>query len=179
MNASLDCPYCHKQLGSSTEQNGPLPCELCGGMFVPGSEKRNDILKEIANRTRQESGDAESTTESINCPACSALMQQSPLGEAAIDFCPDCGGAWLDAGEDLSGEDLNPETAAASVSRYLLFGLSLPERLLRSSVGMAAGAAKETAALLVPQAFQSSKTYELLIKNSLKFLTEDIGGVKG
>jgi hypothetical protein len=44
---------------------------------------------------------------------------------------------------------------------------------------MAAGAAKETAALLVPQAFQSSKTYELVIRNSLKFLTEDIGGVEG
>ena len=44
---------------------------------------------------------------------------------------------------------------------------------------MAAGAAKETAVLLVPQAFQSSKTYELVIKNSLKFLTEDVGGVEG
>ena len=179
MNVSLDCPRCRKPLSSSTEQNGSFTCESCGGMFVLGSEKRSDILKEIANQTRQESADDDSKTESIHCPACSVCMQEIRMGEAAIDFCPDCGGTWLDAGEDLSAGDLNPETAAASVSRYLLFGLSLPERLLRSSVGMAAGAAKETAALLVPQAFQSSKTYELVIKNSLKFLTEDIGGVEG
>ncbi|MCH7990030.1 MAG: zf-TFIIB domain-containing protein [Planctomycetes bacterium] len=179
MNVSLDCPRCRKQLNASTEQNGSLSCESCGGMFVPGSENRSAILKELANRTPQESSDAESAAESIHCPACSVSMQEIRMGEAAIDFCSDCGGTWLDAGEIFSGDTLNPETAAASVSRYLLFGLSLPERLLRSSVGMAAGAAKETAALLVPQAFQSSKTYELVIKNSLKFLTEDIGGVEG
>jgi polyhydroxyalkanoate synthesis regulator phasin/predicted RNA-binding Zn-ribbon protein involved in translation (DUF1610 family) len=179
MNVSLDCPRCRNPLSSSTEQSGSFPCESCGGMFVPGSEQRSDVLRELANRTQQEFGDASSTIEPMNCPACSVLMQEIRMGEATIEFCPDCGAAWLDAGEILSGENLNPETAAASVSRYLLFGLSLPERLLRSSVGMAAGAAKETTALLVPQAFQSSKTYELVIKNSLKFLTEDIGGVEG
>ncbi|MFQ5731872.1 MAG: hypothetical protein ACE5KM_07950, partial [Planctomycetaceae bacterium] len=53
----------------------------------------------------------------------------------------------------------------------------LPERVLRSTVGATAGVAKEAAQFIVPQAFQSSKTYQVVVKNSLKFLTEDVGGV--
>jgi hypothetical protein len=65
------------------------------------------------------------------------------------------------------------------LTRSLLYGISLPERLLRSGVGLTAGAAKEVAAFVVPQAFQSSKSYEIAIDNSLRFLTETIGGVIG
>ncbi len=57
--------------------------------------------------------------------------------------------------------------------------MTLPERAVRSTIGVAAGAAKETADFLVPTAFQSSKTYEIVVTNSLQFLTEDIGGVAG
>jgi hypothetical protein len=64
------------------------------------------------------------------------------------------------------------------ISRFLTYTLSLPERVVRSTVGVTAGAARETAHALVPQAFQSSKVYELVIANSLNFLTEDIGGVE-
>lgn len=58
-----------------------------------------------------------------------------------------------------------------------MYGATLPERLARSSIGVAAGAARESAAWLVPKAFQDSKTYELVVHNSLRFLAEDIGGV--
>jgi hypothetical protein len=74
--------------------------------------------------------------------------------------------------ENPSGE---PE---AGLSRFLLYTLSLPERVVRSTVGVTAGAAREAAHALVPQAFQSSKVYELVIASSLNFLTEDIGGVE-
>ena len=47
---------------------------------------------------------------------------------------------------------------------------------MRSTIGLAAGAAKETAEFLVPQAFQDSKTYEIVVRNSLRFLTQDVGG---
>jgi hypothetical protein len=57
--------------------------------------------------------------------------------------------------------------------------MTLPERSLRSAIGLAGGFAKETAEWLVPQAFQSSKTYEIVVRNSLRFLTEDIAGVTG
>ncbi len=69
----------------------------------------------------------------------------------------------------------NPEK---SVRDYLLYTLSLPERALRTTTGVAGGALRESAALLVPQAFQDSKTYSILVAETLKFLTEDVGGVK-
>jgi hypothetical protein len=59
-----------------------------------------------------------------------------------------------------------------------LYTVSLPERVVRSTVGVTAGAAREAAHALIPQAFQSSKTYELVVTNSLKFLVENVGGVE-
>ncbi len=64
-----------------------------------------------------------------------------------------------------------------AVRRYLVYGLSLPERALRSSVGLVGGAVRESAALLVPQAFQSSKTYSVMVQQMLDYLVEDVGGV--
>lgn len=64
------------------------------------------------------------------------------------------------------------------LSQFLLYTVSLPERVVRSTVGVTAGAAKEAAHALVPQAFQSSKTYELVVANSLRFLVENVGGVE-
>src|SRR5580698_52143 len=76
------------------------------------------------------------------------------------------------ATENPSGE---PD---AGLSRFLLYTLSLPERLVRSTVGVTAGAARETAHALVPQAFKSSKSYELVVTKSLGFLTDSVGGVQ-
>ncbi len=64
------------------------------------------------------------------------------------------------------------------VRDFLLFGISLPERSLRSATGVVSGALRESAALLVPQAFQSSKTYNVMIEQMLDFLAEDVGGVE-
>lgn len=69
-------------------------------------------------------------------------------------------------------------SAAAALSKYLLYTLSVPERAVRSTIALAGGAAREAAGFLVPRAFQNSKTYEIVIRNSLKFLTEDIGGAE-
>ena len=65
-----------------------------------------------------------------------------------------------------------------SVRDYLLYTLSLPERAIRTTSGVAGGAIRESAALLVPQAFQDSKTYSILVAETLSFLCEDVGGVK-
>jgi len=73
--------------------------------------------------------------------------------------------------------DLDESNAGSALGRFLVYGLSLPERTVRSTVALAAGAATEAAAFLVPQAFHDSKTYELVVKQSLKFLTTDVGGV--
>ena len=69
-------------------------------------------------------------------------------------------------------------TAESVLGKYLIYTLSVPERAVRSTVALAGGAAREAASFLVPRAFQSSKTYESVVTNSLKFLTEQVGGAK-
>jgi hypothetical protein len=64
------------------------------------------------------------------------------------------------------------------VRDFLLYSLSLPERTLRSATGIVGGALRESASLLVPQAFQSSQTYTVMVRQMLDFLAEDVGGVK-
>jgi hypothetical protein len=59
----------------------------------------------------------------------------------------------------------------------LKYGVSLPERLVRSAAGITAGTAKELAEFLVPRSFQDSKTYEVVVRNSLNFVIGNIGGV--
>ena len=63
------------------------------------------------------------------------------------------------------------------VRDFLLYGLSLPERTLRSASGIVGGTLRESASLLVPQAFRSSKTYSIMIQQMLDFMAEDVGGV--
>ncbi len=75
---------------------------------------------------------------------------------------------------DPSGQD----PGYASVHDFLLYGLSLPERTLRSASGLVGGALRESASLLVPQAFRSSKTYNVMIQQMLDFMAEDVGGVE-
>jgi len=59
----------------------------------------------------------------------------------------------------------------------VLYGISLPERLLRSAVGLTAGTAREIAEFVIPQAFQSSKSYQVAIRNSLNFLLQSVAEV--
>lgn len=73
-----------------------------------------------------------------------------------------------------------PATASPSVDRvleYLLYGLSLPERTLRSTSALLGGMVRESAELLVPQAFRSSNTYRAFVEQSLDFVLEKVGGV--
>lgn len=70
-----------------------------------------------------------------------------------------------------------PLIGAEEIGSFL-YALSLPERVVRGTVGLAAGAARDAAAVLVPQAFQDSKSYEIAVKNSLGFLADDIGGMQ-
>lgn len=65
-----------------------------------------------------------------------------------------------------------------SVQQFLLYTLSLPERTLRSGAGVVGGVVRESAALLVPQAFQDSTTYRVMVRQMLDFLCHDVAGVK-
>lgn len=72
---------------------------------------------------------------------------------------------------------MTDEQPQKSVRDYLLYSLSLPERAIRTTTGAASGVVRESAALLVPQAFQDSKTYGMLVGQTLQFLCEDVGNV--
>lgn len=66
----------------------------------------------------------------------------------------------------------------SSVYDYLLYGVSLPERTLRSTSAMIGGVLRESTELLVPQAFRSSKSYEIFVKQAIDLMAENIGGVE-
>ena len=70
-----------------------------------------------------------------------------------------------------------PVSLVDSAVSNLLYGLSLPERLVRSVVGVTAGTAREIAEFVVPQAFKDSKTYEIAVRNSIGFLVSGVGKV--
>jgi hypothetical protein len=70
-----------------------------------------------------------------------------------------------------------PPIDEGAVRRFLFYTLSLPERAVRSTVGVAAGAARETSALLLPRAFRNSRTYRIFVQQTLDFLAQDVGGV--
>ena len=65
-----------------------------------------------------------------------------------------------------------------TVRRHLRYGLSLPERALRSTAGIVGGALRESAAVLLPRAFRDAKTYRVFVGQMLDFMAEDMGGVQ-
>ena len=60
----------------------------------------------------------------------------------------------------------------------MVYGLSLPERTVRSAAALVSGAAGESVALLVPRSFQDSKSYRVFVQQMLDMLSHDVGGVK-
>ena len=65
-----------------------------------------------------------------------------------------------------------------SVFRFLTYTLSLPERAVRGTTAAVSGLVGESAQLLVPSAFQNSRTYRIFVAQMLDFLARDVGGVK-
>ena len=170
MNNSAQCPRCQQPFQASSEDSVGTNCDSCRGVFVEASLVNDGTFADATEVT-------DSDAEALICPNCQSSMSELNIGGTLIDRCTGCGGVWLDAGEELNAQE--PEAALATLGRYFVYSLTVPERTVRSTIGLAAGAAREAADFMVPQAFQSSKTYEVAIRNSLRFLIEDIGGVKG
>ena len=78
--------------------------------------------------------------------------------------------------DDPASAEKKPDEGA--VRRFLFYTLSLPERTVRSTVSLAGGTLREATDLLVPRAFQNSRTYQVMVKQTLDFLVEDVGGVE-
>ena len=70
------------------------------------------------------------------------------------------------------------DPSVASVYQYLMYGLSLPERAIRTTAATVGGAIHESATLLVPQAFRDSKTYNVFVHQMIEMLANDVGGVE-
>jgi hypothetical protein len=63
-----------------------------------------------------------------------------------------------------------------SVKTYLI---SLPERIVRSVVGLGAGGVREVGEVAVPKGIRQSQLYQNLVEGTLRFLIEQVGGVEG
>jgi len=168
----ITCPRCQRALTLRRNDPHTLSCEQCRGQFVLPDDVRAVLL---APATPVVAAD-EARRSPLACPQCGVEMAVVELGRMQFDRCGQCRGFWLDAGNELA---LSSQAAGSSIGGLFLYSLSLPERLLRSTVGVAGGMAKELGDRLVPRAFQSSNTYTILVRNSLQFLVHDVGGVQG
>lgn len=172
------CPYCRILLTPGVIDSMQFTCQTCHGEFFRGNSslqaKPEFLIKEHA-----EGGSP------LSCPDCLAPMDSVQVTAGSKAHCPACGGVWVEQNSD--DVEFSPEPvvdqppAVESVEnpgfvKSLLYGLSLPERVLRSAVGVTAGTVREAAQFMIPQSFQSSKSYEVAIDNSLNFLTDTVGG---
>ncbi len=57
--------------------------------------------------------------------------------------------------------------------------LSLPERIVRSTLGLGAGAAREVGEVVLPDAVRGSQLYKNLVDATLRFVIERVGEVEG
>jgi hypothetical protein len=62
------------------------------------------------------------------------------------------------------------------IKSYLL---SLPERLVRSGLGLGAGVAREISEVVLPAGVRRTRLYQNLVDTTLRFLIEQVGGVEG
>lgn len=63
-----------------------------------------------------------------------------------------------------------------TVKMYLL---SVPERLVRSALGLGAGVAREVGEVALPDGIRRSQLYQNLVDATLRYLIEQVGGVEG
>ena len=176
------CPRCHGLLQADGGAEGALGCPRCRGSFKAALVKPEP--------PPEDAGLVD--PDAPNCPSCLVPMRSEneagKRGEpGGVFVCPGCGGNWTDGDPEASQPQAEVEVvpveeaegAVSAATKKLLYGLSLPERVVRSAVGLTAGTVKEIAGVIVPQAFQDSTSYEIAIENSLKFLTGTVGGVAG
>ena len=57
--------------------------------------------------------------------------------------------------------------------------LSIPERVVRSALGLSAGVLREVGEVVLPKAVRRSQLYQSLVDTTLRFVIEQVGGTKG
>ncbi|NRA39278.1 MAG: hypothetical protein HRU15_14120 [Planctomycetes bacterium] len=71
------------------------------------------------------------------------------------------------------------ESTSSRLYKMAAYSLSLPERLLRTSLAMSSGLVKELANSLVPQSLQQTKLYQACIEQPNRFIIEQLAQVDG
>jgi hypothetical protein len=57
--------------------------------------------------------------------------------------------------------------------------LTLPERVIRSALGLSAGVLREVGEVVLPRAVRRSQLYQSLVDTTLRFVIEQVGGTQG
>src|SRR5580700_11314119 len=57
--------------------------------------------------------------------------------------------------------------------------LSLPERVIRSALGLSAGLLREVGEVVLPRGVRSTQLYKSLVDVTLRYVIEQVGGAKG
>src|SRR4051812_32200544 len=57
--------------------------------------------------------------------------------------------------------------------------LSLPERVIRSALGLSAGVLREVGEVVLPRGVRRSQLYKSLVETTLRYVIEQVGGAKG
>jgi hypothetical protein len=65
------------------------------------------------------------------------------------------------------------------MARFTPFLLSLPERVVRSVTGLAAGILREIGEVTIPRTVRRGQLYQNLVDATLRFLIQEVGGVEG
>ena len=93
---------------------------------------------------------------------------------------------WLSGIDDVRGDRVWPTSSLshsrifqkrAMADRTYLF--SLPERVVRSLLGLSAGLAREVGDVALPKRLRRSQLYRNLVEATLRYLIEQVGGVQG
>ena len=88
-------------------------------MAIDEKPSRNE--DEYFVRMDAERAQQERASHLNKCPKCGTDLTERELHQVKVDFCPSCGGMWLDAGE----LDLVRDSRRSGISRFVddLFGI--------------------------------------------------------
>ena len=93
-----ECPRCMSPMVLLTKKNIELDaCPQCMGIWFD-----KDELDKITDGCTSFEGlifTAKSLGRKLSCPSCSKKMNFYTVEGVTVDFCQDCAGVWLDAGE--------------------------------------------------------------------------------
>ncbi len=75
--------------------------------------------------------------------------------------------------------EASKQSSTEQILSGITYALSIPERLIRASVGIAGGIVKELSERLVPRALQETQLFQTFVARGNRFVLERLAGVEG